>query len=305
MHREFLISFIFILALLTACLPDPPVEAPALPSSIPVQRSSTPSPSPSPTSSITSLSPSHTPAPAATSTPAVTPTATVLVTVQPGAIGVPVLLYHHIAAGAEGQEAYFVTPDTFRQQMVRLRDWGYSPILISEAVDLLHNGGLLPLRPIIITFDDGDLDVYQNAYPILKELGFRAVFYMVVRSIDAPGQVSLSMLQEFSASGWEIGSHSYTHPDLNKSQDLQKEVCESRLQLEKMIHLPVLTFAYPYGLADDYVKHYVRDCGYTSGAGLGPAVNNSLQDIFYYPRLPVEGKWTLDEFSAHLPWKSP
>ena len=215
------------------------------------------------------------------------------------------LLYHHISAGAEGQEAYFVPPDIFRQQMTRLKDWGYTPILISDAVDLLHHGGMIPLHPIIITFDDGDLDVYQNAYPILKEFGFRAVFYIVVRSIDAPGQVTQEDLLDLAASGWEIGSHSYTHPDLNKLKDLQKEVCESRLALEKLIHLPVNSFAYPYGLADDFVRHYVRDCGYSSGAGLGSAANNSLQNIYYFPRLPVEGKWTLDEFSSHLPWKSP
>jgi peptidoglycan/xylan/chitin deacetylase (PgdA/CDA1 family) len=113
------------------------------------------------------------------------------------------------------------------------------------------------------------------------------------------------MIRDMSDTGWEIGSHSYSHPDLTKIKDVRNEICFSKQTLEAITGLEINTFAYPYGLADSYLEHFVRDCGYISGAGLGPSYRHTLEDIFYFQRLPVDAKWTLEEFAARLPWKKP
>lgn len=187
--------------------------------------------------------------------------------------------------------------------MQLLRDWGYTPMLLVNLLDMLHYGGSLPLRPIIITFDDGNRDVYLNAFPLLKELGYPAVMYVIVKSIGAETNLDAEMIRMMAQAGWEIGSHSYSHTDLTKSNDLQKEICLSKKTLAEIAGVEVKTFAYPYGIADDYVKNFARDCGYVSGAGLGPSYHHALSDSFYFQRLPVDGTWSLTQFASHLPWK--
>lgn len=73
--------------------------------------------------------------------------------------------------------------------------------------------------------------------------------------------------------------------------------------LEEIAGVEINTFAYPYGLTDNYLKQFVHDCGYFSGAGLEPAYHHTLEDIFYFQRLPVDGKWSLADFASRLPWK--
>jgi peptidoglycan/xylan/chitin deacetylase (PgdA/CDA1 family) len=307
--KHYHLFVIGLLLLLSACLPENSAYAPLSTSAAPQPRTSTPAPTP--TSRLTASPPrTQTPSPTAplptfTDTPAPMPSPTALIyrTVTPGEVDVPILLYHHIVDSAEESDLYSLKASQFRDQMQLLRDWGYTPILMATLLDLLQNGGSLPLRPIIITFDDGNRDVYLNAFPLLQELGYPAVIYVIVKSIGAETNLDAEMLRQMAQAGWEIGSHSYSHTDLTKSNDLQKEICHSKKTLEEIAEVEVKTFAYPYGIADDYVKNYARDCGYTSGAGLGPSYHHALSDIFYFQRLPVNGTWSLAEFASHLPWK--
>ena len=80
---------------------------------------------------------------------------------------VPILLYHSISDENSEDNRYAVSVADFKDQMERLRYWGYSPVTIKQLVDHLNKGYSLPRRPVVISFDDGYLDVYQNAFPII------------------------------------------------------------------------------------------------------------------------------------------
>jgi peptidoglycan/xylan/chitin deacetylase (PgdA/CDA1 family) len=256
--------------------------------------SPTHTPSPTPTATVT-LTPTATPTPTPTSTPTWAP-------VQSDSLTLPILLYHHVADITPAAR-YYVSPDDFRAQMQLLHDWGCTTVTVSYLADVLWNGGTMPERPVVITFDDGTLDVYQNAFPIMKEFGFVATFYIVSNRLEAADFVSTEQLKEMALAGWEIGNHSKTHADLTADHDvIYDEVKKSQLDLENALGFKILTFAYPYGKFDEDVVRKVVDYGYRSAVGLDTNNVHSLGNVFALSRREVMGGSTLDDFKAFLNW---
>jgi peptidoglycan/xylan/chitin deacetylase (PgdA/CDA1 family) len=187
--------------------------------------------------------------------------------------------------------------------MQALKDWGYTTITPSYLRQVLVYGGDLPSRPVIITFDDGDMDVYMNALPVMRAYGFIGAFYVVSGSLGAEGYVGVDQLAEFVADGWEIGSHTINHIDLTANHDsLRNELLQSRLDIQTALSITVTSIAYPYGLVDAYVATKAQDYGYQTGMGLGIFVEHTLGSIYYLCRREVHGDMDLDAFADLLPW---
>ena len=312
-----LVVLAFLVIWLAACgparaaTPSQPVGGdPAEQSSASVAPTPLPSETPTPSATDTPLpthtpsptdtpSPSPTPLPTDTPTPTVTPTWTWYAADQ--LVTVPILLYHHVT-DETGLGRYNVPPENFRQQMQALHDWGYTSLTPSALVDVLTYGGELPPHPVIITFDDGDLDVYTNAFPIMQEMGFVGAFYIVGERLTAEGFVSTEQLQEMVAAGWEIGSHSMTHLDLTLDHSvLREEMLDSRTLLEEELGVPIHTFAYPFGLVDDRILEKVADYGYLAGMGLGTSNVHGAGNLYYLNRREVHADFDLVAFAALLP----
>ena len=246
--------------------------------------------------------PSHTPTPTATFTP--TSTATWVYTAA-GKVTVPILLYHHVADVTPANR-YYVGVQAFDEQMALLQAWGYTTITPAKLVDVLLNGRELPARPIIITFDDGNMDVYENAFPIMQARGFVGAFYIVANRLESNGYLHAEHLQTLVAAGWEIGSHSMSHPDLTQNHDLvRNEILQSRLDLEEACGAAVTSFAYPLGMTDSYISTKVSEYGYTNGMGLGTASEHTFATLFYLSRREVQSEFSLTTFAAMLPWTDP
>ncbi len=214
---------------------------------------------PRPTATFTASSTStSTPIPTATLTPTITPTPTPAWLVQgPGRITCPILLYHRIDTPKQ-ENRYYVTPQDFESHMQMLHDWGYTTIPLSLLVQAITQGAPLPPRPVVLTFDDGDISVYTHAWPIMQKFGFIGVVYIVGNRLQADGYMNAEQIRILAEAGWEVGSHSMSHADLTKAHGkgrntLTWEVRQSRLYLETALGVPVKTFAYPFGLMDDAV----------------------------------------------------
>ncbi len=165
------ITLVLAACLLAGCSGLAPSATPTLdlvPTAIPPARTSTPLPS-------ATVSPTVTP----TGAPDATPTPT-WVTQGPDAVKVPILLFHHIAVSPVGSR-YYVPPETFDSELKLLHDWGYTTITTSKLVQAITQGASLPPRPLLLTFDDGNEDIYTNAFPILQKYGFTGVLYVVVQ----------------------------------------------------------------------------------------------------------------------------
>jgi peptidoglycan/xylan/chitin deacetylase (PgdA/CDA1 family) len=189
--------------------------------------------------------------------------------VAPAAI--PVVCYHRFGHYPEN-DPYFVTPEEFRRQLSLIREEGYTPILASELEAGLAGQKPLPAKPILITVDDGYNDAIRQALPVLKEFGYKATLFVYPGFIGSRFALTVAQLQQLRTEGWEIGSHSYTHPKLTKplpgetaekySQRLHRELAGSRQQLQEWLGVPVDTLAYPYGLWNQTVADAARAAGY-------------------------------------------
>ena len=264
---------------------------------------------PTPTATITPPPPTSTVVPSAT--PTVIPTATItpsptafLVFQGPKKVYVPIFLYHYIDV-PPGDSEYYVSPEMFDREMKLLHDWGYSTISTELLIKAINEGADLPPRPMLITFDDGHLDNYTNAFPIMKKYGFTGVLYIVANYMGADQYMNIPQIQEMGAAGWEVGSHSVSHAELTKIDATRQryEVVDSRVILEANLDLPILTFAYPWGIGNSAVIDYVHYAGYIGAMGLGYTYDQGSSNLYTLQRRGISGKLNIQQFADLLPWK--
>lgn len=257
---------------------------------------------PSPTADPTATqAPSPTPSSLPSASPVPSPTATWAVH-PAGKVVAPILLYHHVN-NDQTDSRYVVSVAVFTAQMKALRDWGYTVIPISTLVEALTHGGPLPERPVVISFDDGNEDIYQNAFPIMQQFGYPGTFFIVADRLSSPGFVSTADLKQMAAAGWEIDSHSWSHIDLTKNHAaIWQEAAHSRLVLKQALGAPVEVFAYPYGTVDPTVIQKLQEYGYRAAAGLGTLNTQTVGMLYYLSRQEVRRDYSMEAFSKLLPW---
>jgi peptidoglycan/xylan/chitin deacetylase (PgdA/CDA1 family) len=281
--------------------------------SAPTQEAGTPFgvvPSPLPTATPTIYIPSDTPTITSTITqtatitltPSITPTPTnTLVYFEAGEAVVPILLYYHVASNPSGSR-FYVSPDDFREQMQYLHDQDYTAITITDLILVLYNGGELPAKPVLITFDGGNDNIHTNAFPIMQELGFVGVVYVVANRLQSEGFLNPGELSEMIDAGWQIGSQGFTHQDLTQAHgQVRLELLQSRLDLESQLGVRVTTFAYPFGQMDAFVANKVEEYGYYSAVGLGESATHTWGTLYYLKRFEILGDVILDDFIQQLP----
>ncbi len=241
--------------------------------------------------------------PATASPPSPVPTAT-WVQQGLGKTVVPILLYHRIAISPINSP-YYISPDKFEAELKLLRDWEYTTITLEMLVRAITENAPLPPRPILITFDDGNLDNYTTAFPIMKKYGFTGVLYISGRYLGTQGYLSVDQIKEMARAHWEVGSHGMAHPDLTAHgpQQVDYEIVDSRAFLEKKLELPILSFAYPFGDWDHATYHKVVLAGYIAGMGIGSTSEQHERNLFALNRLDINGTYDLERFSALLPWQ--
>ncbi len=241
-----------------------------------------------------------TPSPLPSPTPTSTPTWIKRVKSEP--LIAPILLYHHIR-DAEKPGRYDISPAVFETQMEYLKQWGYTSITIETLVNALKYNDPLPEKPVVITFDDGALDVYQNAFPIMQKLGFVGEFYIVSNRLKSVDFVDVAQLREMIANGWEIGSHSHSHIDLTLNHNaINAEAKGSKEELYNALGLPINSFAYPFGQIDPVVGDHISTYGFSNAVGLGTSYTHTLGTIFYLSRIEVRNEYDDARFAKLLPW---
>lgn len=135
-------------------------------------------------------------------------------------IEVPILMYHRVLKDSEKINTYTVTPETFRDDMIYLRERGYETVFTRDIIDYAMGGAPLPAKPVVITFDDGYYNNYTYVLPILEELGIKASIAAVGEFTDTftdnmdmnanYSHLTWGLLKELEESGHvEILNHSY------------------------------------------------------------------------------------------------
>ncbi|MDZ7808679.1 MAG: polysaccharide deacetylase family protein [Gracilimonas sp.] len=175
---------------------------------------------------------------------------------------VKVLMYHRLMDASEARTNNHwtaVSQKTFREHLKVLEAFNYTAITFNDFRLHILNEIELPKKPVIITFDDAYRDFLELGFPLLKEFGMRAVIFALGdRSIteniwDDPNEISRvplmndEELKHLHNEGFEIGAHSCTHPKLTEipMKEAEREVRESKENLEKLLGSEIHSFCYP------------------------------------------------------------
>ena len=115
-----------------------------------------------------------------------------------------------------------------------------------------------------LTFDDGHESDYSQVFPVLQELDLHATFFVVPTLVDTPGYVTWTQLREMVAGGMEVGSHSLTHPFLDRLDptSLEREFGESKAIIEQRLGAPVRSASLPRGWAPAGLESVLRGLDY-------------------------------------------
>ena len=177
---------------------------------------------------------------------------------------VPILEYHVLGAapaGAPYPELYVTRPD-FHRQMDWLDRHGYEAVTLETVADAWYDGGTLPAKPVVVSFDDGYRPQFTYALPELRRHGWPGVLNLKAEGSD----LYPSNVEAMIAAGWELASHTINHQDLTTldAAGLKEELSGSRAILRREYGVPVKDFCYPAGQFDSTVIEAVREAGYVT-----------------------------------------
>jgi len=185
---------------------------------------------------------------------------------------VPILMYHVIgpAAGAEDYPGLFLSTEDFQAQVNWLSENGYTAVTLVQVQNAWYDGGTLPPKPVVLSFDDGYLGQYLFAMPILEKKGWAGQLNLKSEGSD----LSSKQVKKMYRAGWEIASHTITHPDLTTLDpaSLEHELVGSKNELEKDLGIEIVNFCYPAGQYDDEVVAAVEKAGYRGATTVNPGL---------------------------------
>ncbi len=190
---------------------------------------------------------------------------------------VAILTYHRFVPGDRECDLLAVSGASFRSQLQYLKDNEYTVVSFVDLADFVEGKGPMPQKPVILSMDDGYKSVYQVAYPVLREFGYKATIFVYSDFIGAPAALNWMEMKEMVASGLvDIQPHSKTHSDLTRRQPgesaaayrerLRDEVQVTTRAIRANLDIPIHTFAFPYGAENDAVLEALADEGFRLGA---------------------------------------
>ena len=202
---------------------------------------------------------------------------------------VPILMYHVIGTVKPGTPfpELWVTASDFSAEMHALAAQGYHGVTLQQAWDAWHHGGLLPSKPVVVSFDDGYSGQYKDAMPVLRSLHWPGVLNLKLGNLR---DLKAAHVREMIANGWEIDSHTINHPSLPSIDDahLRYELEASRARLKKEFGLTVNFFCYPAGAYNQHVVEAVKRAGYLAATTTDEGFARP-QDTFVLGRVRVNG----------------
>ena len=215
----------------------------------------------------------------------------------------PILMYHYVSVPPAGSDVYrrdlSVSPDLFRSHLQALADAGYTPISMYDLVDHLNQGKPLPEKPVILTFDDGYRDNYENAFPLLQEFGMTAMFFVVSDYMDEgnPLYLSWDMAREMQAAGMFIESHGRNHASLRNRNDdyLIWQALGSAETIEYELGVRPRFITYPFGHYDSNTIRIFESAGFWGGVTIIAGATHSTDDLFQLRRVRVRGTTSAGE----------
>ena len=198
-----------------------------------------------------------------------------------------VLNYHQVGSNFT---PLCVPTHLFDEQMLYLKENGYITITPEELYEGIEGTMVLPERPVLITFDDGYVDNYNNAMPILKKYGMRATIFVVpgFTSVQA-NYLTWEQLKEMEKNGFTIQSHTLNHRALEELPDdeIRAELLNSKILIEKNLGHSVDFLAYPTGTYNLHIAGIAKDVGYKAAYTIKYGSVDKGSNIYALERVPI------------------
>jgi len=215
-----------------------------------------------------------------------------------------ILMYHGVVSewsespcerGA-GAELYDVPVSNFKSQMQWLKENGYAVTTFTE-----HGlGSGAPMsKQVILTFDDGEMNNYEKALPILQKYDFSAYFFIVANFVGQPGYMGWEELKKLRDAGVIIGSHGFSHEILINLLDTQigEELRASKKYLELNLDIKIDSLSIPRGFCNEKIIRMAHATGYQR-----VFISDWAGDIQSecYSRMAVKSNWPLKRFEQAM-----
>lgn len=214
--------------------------------------------------------------------------------------GLPLLMYHNISEVKA--DALNIPYDQLELQFMYLKEKGYSSVSLKQLSALMNEGGKLPKRSFVLTFDDAYESMEDKLLPLLGRFDFSAIVFVPVAFIGKSnfwddGGIPLmtaEALQKISRNPHiEIGLHSFLHRSYNElnADDMREDLrnCRQTLEYYKIPYVNAL--AYPYGAypkKDLKFKKEMFDLFSESGLEFAFRIGNRINPFPFKQRYEVK-----------------
>lgn len=197
-----------------------------------------------------------------------------------------ILVYHRVENKLVLGSTW-TTEKRFRKQIEYLHKSGY------KCVDLEKKTSNSEAGEYALTFDDALLCLYKHAVPVLREYSIPAMFFVVSNFIGKISEwdvykqphMGKAELSELLSNGFEIGSHTATHPDLTRlsPRDIKRELITSKKSLEDMFGVEINYLSYPFGRFNSTVQQIAGECGYKGALTINHPLKETIDENYAIP----------------------
>ena len=224
---------------------------------------------------------------------------------------VPILMYHYLSSPPFDADKYrvdlSVLPSEFDKQLRYLKENGYTTISLNDLALALAGRLELPEKPIILTFDDGYRDNYENAFPILKAHEMKATFFIItdLQDIEHPAYMTWAMVEEMAAAGMNIEIHTKSHPNLQDRSDAYMEEEVGVAQEIIAFHTGVVPYflTYPGGTYDEKTVEQVEALGLWGALTTSHGYTHTFEDRYEMKRVRIRNTTDIDFFADWIEGK--
>jgi peptidoglycan/xylan/chitin deacetylase (PgdA/CDA1 family) len=201
---------------------------------------------------------------------------------------VPILIYHHIReileSDSQNAKTFIVSPNNFEKQLIYLSENNFTSISFDNLNDYFEGKFTMPEKPVIISFDDGVINQYENALPLLEKYDMNATFFLFTNPIDKnDNYLNSDQLKEMDKKGMEFGIHGWYHLYLHKEKDeevLDREIIKSKKLLEEIIDKEITAFSYPFGTYLPETIERIKNTGYFTARDIINGKIHTRNDLF-------------------------
>ena len=210
---------------------------------------------------------------------------------------VPILCYHQIrdwtARDSKNAKDYITPIATFKAHIKMLADSGYHTVSPDQLYAYMTTGAKLPSKPVMLTFDDTDLDQFTIARPTLEQYGYKAMYFVMTVSLGRPHYMTKAMVKQLSDEGNVIGSHTWDHHNVKKyqGQDWVTQIDKPTKTLEDITGKKIVYFAYPFGLWNEQAFPELKKRGFVAAFSLAEKRDQN-DPMFTIRRIIASGYWT-------------